>query len=154
MSGPLPDEVDVVVVGAGGAGMCAALAAAKQGLDVVLVERSGYFGGSTARSGGGVWMPGNAALTRAGQVSPDELEQAKLYLDSIVGDVVPKVRRDTYLERGPEVLDFIEANTPVRFQWVPQYAASPREPPGGRPAGRSCEPVPLDARFLGEELRR
>src|SRR3954466_6414438 len=113
----LPGEVDVVVVGAGGAGMCAALAAAKQGLDVVLVERSGYFGGSTARSGGGVWMPGNAARTRAGQVSPDELEQAKLYLDSIVGDVVPKVRRDTYLERGPEVLDFIHASTPVRFQW-------------------------------------
>jgi 3-oxosteroid 1-dehydrogenase len=158
MSGPLPDpfpgEVDVVVVGAGGAGMCAALAAAKQGLDVVLVERSGYFGGSTARSGGGVWMPGNAALRRAGQVSSDDLEQAKLYLDSIVGDVVPKLRRDTYLERGPEVLDFIEASTPVRFQWVPQYADYHPEAPGGRAAGRSCEPVPLDARFLGAELQR
>src|SRR3954469_25124815 len=106
MSGPLPDpfpgEVDVVVVGAGGAGMCAALAAATRGLDVVLVERSGYFGGSTARSGGGVWMPGNAALRAAGQVSSDDLEQAKRYLDAIVGDVVPKVRRDPYLERGPE----------------------------------------------------
>src|SRR3954471_4462958 len=119
MSAPLPtslpEEVDVVVVGAGGAGMCAALAAATQGLDVVLVERSGYFGGSTARSGGGVWMPGNAALRKAGQVSPDDVEQAKRYLDSIVGDDVPKERRDTYLERGPEVLDFIHANTPVRF---------------------------------------
>src|SRR3954464_7694602 len=158
MSAPLADpvsgEVDVVVVGAGGAGMCAALAAAKLGLDVLLVERSGYFGGSTARSGGGVWMPGNAALRRAGQVSPDELEQAKLYLDSIVGDVVPKVRRDTYLDRGPEVLDFIHAHTPVRFQWVPQYADYHPEAPGGRAAGRSCEPVPLDARFLGAELDR
>src|SRR3954454_19323367 len=154
MSGPLPDEVDVVVVGAGGAGMCAALAAAKQGLDVVLVERSGYFGGSTARSGGGVWMPGNAALVEAGQVSPDELEQAKLYLDSIVGDVVPKVRRDTYLERGPEVLDFIQEHTPVRFQWVPQYADYHPEAPGGRAAGRSCEPTPMDARFLGDEIGR
>src|SRR3954452_5194502 len=158
MSAPLADpvsgEVDVVVVGAGGAGMCAALAAAKLGLDVLLVERSGYFGGSTARSGGGVWMPGNAALRKAGQVSPDELEQARLYLDSIVGDVVPKVRRDTYLERGPEVLDFIEASTPVRFQWVPQYADYHPEAPGGRVGGRSCEPVPLDARFLGAELER
>jgi 3-oxosteroid 1-dehydrogenase len=151
---PLPGEVDVVVVGAGGAGMCAALAAAKRGLDVVLVERSGYFGGSTARSGGGVWMPANAALRKAGQVSPDELDQAKLYLDSIVGDVVPKVRRDTYLERGPEVLDFIQASTPVRFQWVPQYADYHPEAPGGRAAGRSCEPVPLDARFLGDEIGR
>src|SRR4051795_237403 len=108
----LPGAVDVVVVGAGGAGMCAALAAATQGLDVVLVERSGYFGGSTARSGGGVWMPGNAARKRAGQVSADDMDQAKRYLDAIVGDVVPKVRRDTYLDRGPEVVAFLECSTP------------------------------------------
>jgi 3-oxosteroid 1-dehydrogenase len=154
LPGPLPTEVDVVVVGAGGAGMCAALAAAKRGLDVVLVEKSGYFGGSTARSGGGVWMPGNAALEKAGQVSPDDMAQAKLYLDSIVGDEVPKVRRDTYLDRGPEVLDFIHAQTPLRFQWVPEYADYHPEAPGGRPLGRSCEPVPMDARFLGGELDR
>jgi 3-oxosteroid 1-dehydrogenase len=154
MSDPLPTEVDVVVVGAGGAGMCAALAAATQGLDVVLVERSGYFGGSTARSGGGVWMPGNAALKRAGQVSADDMDQAKRYLDAIVGDVVPKVRRDTYLDRGPEVVAFLECSTPVRFQWVPQYADYQPEAPGGRAAGRSCEPVPLNGRFLGDELER
>jgi 3-oxosteroid 1-dehydrogenase len=154
LPGSLPEEADVVVVGAGGAGMCAALAAAKRGLHVVLVEKSGYFGGSTARSGGGVWMPGNATLKAAGQVSVDDMAQAKLYLDSIVGDEVPKIRRDTYLDRGPEVLDFIHANTPVRFQWVPQYADYHPEAPGGRPAGRSCEPEPLDARFLGAELDR
>src|SRR3954452_18357951 len=117
MSGPLPAEVDVLVVGAGGAGMAAALAAAHQGLDTGLVEKSSYFGGSTARSGGGVWIPGNYALREAGQVADDDLEQSKRYLDSIVGDVVPKIRRDTYLERGPEVLDFLKARTPVRFTW-------------------------------------
>jgi 3-oxosteroid 1-dehydrogenase len=153
-AGPLPEAVDVVVVGAGGAGMCAALAAAKQGLDTVLVEKSAYFGGSTARSGGGVWMPGNYALKEAGQADADDLDRAKLYLDSIVGDVVPKVRRDTYLERGPEVLEFLRDHTPLRFQWVPQYADYHPEAPGGRPAGRSCEPVPLDARSLGVELDR
>src|SRR3954471_2440981 len=150
MSAPLADpvsgEVDVVVVGAGGAGMCAALAAAKLGLDVLLVERSGYFGGSTARSGGGVWMPGNAALRKAGQVSSDELEQAKLYLDSIVGDDVPKVRRDTYLDRGPEVLDFIQANTPVRFRWVPQHADYHPEAPGRRAGGPPRTPPPPPGR--------
>ncbi len=150
----LPDEVDVVVVGAGGAGMCAALAAAKRGLDVVLVEKSGYFGGSTARSGGGVWMPGNYALKAAGQVSDDDLAQAKLYLDAIVGADVPKVRRDTYLERGPEVLEFVREHTPLVFEWVPLYADYHPEAPGGRPAGRSCEPIPFDARFLGDELDR
>ena len=151
--GSLPTEVDVVVVGAGGAGMSAALAAAKRGgLDTVLLEKSAYFGGSTARSGGGVWMPGNYALQEAGQA--DALEESKRYLDSIVGDVVPKVRRDTYLERGAEVMDFIRDSTPVRFTWVPDYADYHPEAPGGRLKGRSVEPVPLDASFLGEELKR
>jgi 3-oxosteroid 1-dehydrogenase len=141
-----------VVVGAGGAGMTAALAAAARGLDTVLLEKSSYFGGSTARSGGGVWIPGNYALRAAGQ--GDDPALAKLYLDSIVGDVVPKTRRDTYLDRGPEVLDFLRERTPLRFTWVPQYADYHPEAPGGRAAGRSAEPVPMDARFLGAELER
>ena len=148
----LPAEVDVVVVGAGGAGMSAALAATKRGLDTVLLEKSGHFGGSTARSGGGVWMPGNYALRDAGQADP--IAESKRYLDSIVGDVVPKRRRDTYLDRGPEVLDFIKANTPLRFTWVPDYADYHPEAPGGRVKGRSCEPIPMDASFLGDELDR
>ncbi|MDQ4053214.1 MAG: 3-oxosteroid 1-dehydrogenase [Actinomycetota bacterium] len=151
-SAALPAEVDVVVVGAGGAGMTAALAAGIRGLDTVVVEKSAYFGGSTARSGGGVWMPGNYALRAAGQT--DDPELSKQYLDAIVGDVVPKVRRDTYIDRGPEVLDFVRDHTPVRFTWVPDYADYHPEAPGGRAKGRSCEPVPLDARFLGDELDR
>jgi 3-oxosteroid 1-dehydrogenase len=151
---PLKPAYDVVVVGAGGAGMTAALAAARQGLDTVLVEKSSYFGGSTARSGGGVWIPGNYALREAGQVSPGDLEECRRYLDAIVGDVVPKVRRDTYLERGPEVMDFLRENTPVRFTWVPEYSDYLPEQPGGRARGRSVEPVPLDARFLGDEIER
>ncbi len=152
MSAPLPAEVDVVVVGAGGAGMTAALASAKQGLDTVLLEKSGYFGGSTARSGGGVWIPDNYALKAAGEA--DGTAEAKRYLDAIVGDVVPKVRRDTYLDRGPEVLDFVRDHTPLRFTWVPEYADYHPERPGGRLRGRSCEPVPMDASFLGDELER
>lgn len=152
LPGSLPASVDVVVVGAGGAGMTAALAAEKRGLETVLIEKSSFFGGSTARSGGGVWIPNNSALRKAGQ--GDDPELSRTYLDSIVGDVVPKERRDTYLERGPEVLDFIHEHTPVRFTWVPQYSDYHPEAPGGRAAGRSCEPVPMDARFLGDELER
>jgi 3-oxosteroid 1-dehydrogenase len=147
----LPTEVDVVVVGAGGAGMTAALAAGKRGLETVLVEKSPWFGGSTARSGGGVWIPGNDALRSAGQVDPDDVEQSKLYLDSIVGGDVPKVRRDTFLDRGPEVMDFLREHTPLRFAWVPEYSDYHPEAPGGRLRGRSVEPVPMDARRLGEE---
>lgn len=150
----IPSEADVVVVGAGGAGMCAALSAARQGLDTVLVEKSAWFGGSTARSGGGVWIPGNYALEEAGQDDPGDLDRAKTYLDAIVGDVVPKVRRDTYLDRGPEVMDFLREATPVRFRWVPDYSDYLPEQPGGRARGRSVEPVPMDARFLGDELDR
>src|SRR3954452_19355565 len=145
---------DVVVVGAGGAGMAAALTAARLGLDTVVVEKSGYFGGSTARSGGGGWIPGNYALSAAGQAAPGDIEESKRYLDAIVGDVVPKVRRDTYLDRGPAVMDFLRENTPVRFTWVPHYSDYLPERPGGRASGRSVEPVPLDARFLGDELKR
>ncbi|TIC83906.1 3-oxosteroid 1-dehydrogenase [Nocardioides sp. GY 10113] len=150
----MKDSYDVVVVGAGGAGMSAALSAAHRGLDTVLIEKSEYFGGSTARSGGGVWIPGNYALEEAKQVDPGDRDAAKTYLDAIVGDVVPKVRRDTYLDRGPEVLDFLKEKTPLRFTWVPQYADYLPESPGGRAAGRSVEPVPMDARFLGDELDR
>ncbi len=132
--------------------MTAALAAADRGLDTVLLEKSEWFGGSTARSGGGVWIPGNYALREAGEA--DDPELSKTYLDSIVGDVVPKVRRDTYIDRGPEVLDFLRDHTPLRFTWVPEYADYHPEAPGGRPRGRSCEPVPLDARCIGDELDR
>ena len=153
-TGALPTEVDVIVVGAGAAGMSAALRAADHGLETVLLEKSEYFGGSTARSGGGVWIPGNYALREAGQVDPDDAERASLYLESIVGDAVPAERRETYLRRGPEVMDFLKARTPLRFRWVPQYADYHPEAPGGRAAGRSAEPVPMDARFLGDELER
>src|SRR5689334_1448201 len=145
---------DVVVVGAGGAGMTAAIAAARNGLDTLLIEKSAYFGGSTARSGGGVWIPGNYAIQKAGQVDPGDAEASKLYLDSIVGDVVPKIRRDTYLDRGGEVMDFLKENTPVRFTWVPEYADYLPEAPGGRPRGRTVEPIPINAKFLGDQLDR
>lgn len=150
----LQDAYDVIVVGAGGAGMAAALTAAAEGLEVALVEKSAYFGGSTARSGGGVWIPGNYALREAGQVDAGDDEAAKAYLDAIVGDRVSKIRRDTYLDRGPEVMDFLKERTPTRFRWVPDYADYLPEQPGGRPRGRSVEPIPFDARFLGSELER
>ena len=135
--------------------MTAALAAGRQhGLRTLLIEKSSYFGGSTARSGGGVWIPGNYALKAAGQVDEGDDEASHLYLDSIVGDAASKVRRDTFLDRGPEVMDFIRDSTPVRFAWVPEYADYLPEQPGGRPRGRSVEPVPMDCRFLGDELDR
>lgn len=148
----MQETYDVVVVGAGGAGMTAALAAAEHGLDTVLIEKSAFFGGSTARSGGGVWIPGNAALKAAGQVDANDRQASSDYLQAIVGDEVPKERRETFLDRGPEVIDFLLEKTPVKLKWVPDYSDYLPEQPGGRAAGRSVEPIPMDGRILGKEL--
>ncbi|MBB0995582.1 3-oxosteroid 1-dehydrogenase [Dietzia maris] len=142
-------EFDVVVVGSGGAGMTAALAAAKKGLSVVLVEKAPRYGGSTARSGGGVWIPNNSVLRRDGVL--DTPEAARTYLRSIIGDAVEPEKIDTYVDRGPEVLDFVLANSPLRLEWVKDYSDYYPEAPGGRLGGRSVEPKPFDLRQLGSE---
>jgi 3-oxosteroid 1-dehydrogenase len=146
----MPDEeYDVVVVGSGAAGMAAALTAQRNGLRAVVVEKASNFGGSTARSGGGVWIPNNEVLRRDGV--DDTPEAARTYLHSIVGDVVPAERIDTYLERGPEALSFLLANSPLRMQWVPEYSDYYPEAPGGRVGGRSVEPKPFDLKKLGAQ---
>ncbi|WP_459548992.1 3-oxosteroid 1-dehydrogenase [Nocardia sp. X0981] len=142
-------EYDVVVVGSGAAGMTAALTAAHNGLSVVILEKAPYYGGSTARSGGGVWIPGNKALRESG--GPDDREEARRYLHSIIGDVVPAERIDTYIDRGAEALDFVLEHTPLEMTWVKGYSDYYPEAPGGRASGRSCEPKPFDAMTLGEE---
>jgi len=139
-----------VVVGSGAAGMTAALTAAHQGLRVVVIEKTGRFGGSTARSGGGLWVPGNEVLRRA-KVT-DTPEQARTYLAHVAGDCVPAARQQALLEHGPAMVSFVRASTPVNFAWVPGYADYYPEAPGGLAAGRSIEPVPLDGRVLGAEL--
>ena len=145
-------EFDVVVAGSGAAGMTAALTAARLRLSVVVIEKTGYFGGSTARSGGGIWAPGNAVLRAAG-VS-DTPEQARAYLAHVAGADVPAGLREAFLEHGPAMLDLVLATTPLRLAWVPGYADYYPEAPGGLACGRSIEPVPFDGRALGGELAR
>lgn len=145
-----PDSVDVVVVGSGAAGMTAAITAASHGLSVLMIEKAPHWGGSTARSGGGVWIPGNAVLRR--EAPADDLDAARSYLHGIIGDEVDKDRIDTYIDRGPEAFDFLAAHSPLRMHWVPGYSDYYPEAPGGRAHGRSVEPAPFDAASLGAEL--
>ncbi|MTJ62895.1 3-oxosteroid 1-dehydrogenase [Nocardia seriolae] len=142
--------LDLIVVGSGAAGMAAALTAARHGLSAVIVEKARHWGGSTARSVGGVWIPGNAVLRR--EAPADELEAARTYLKDIVGAGVSPERIDTFLDRGPEAFDFLAGHSPLRMRWVPGYSDYYPEAPGGRAHGRSVEPVPYDATGLGAEL--
>jgi 3-oxosteroid 1-dehydrogenase len=143
-------EFDVVVVGSGAAGMTAALTAAHHGLSVLVTEKAGTFGGSTARSGGGLWIPGNEVLRRAGVA--DTAGQARSYLAHVVAGHATDARQQALLEHGPAMLDLIRRLTPLEFAWVPGYADYYPEAPGGLAAGRSIEPVPLDGRVLGPDL--
>nr|ACV13200.1 3-ketosteroid-1-dehydrogenase [Mycolicibacterium neoaurum ATCC 25795] len=140
---------DVVVVGSGAAGMVAALTAAHQGLSTVVVEKAPHYGGSTARSGGGVWIPNNEVLQRDGV--KDTAAEARKYLHAIIGDVVPAEKIDTYLDRSPEMLSFVLKNSPLKLCWVPGYSDHYPETPGGKATGRSVEPKPFNAKKLGPD---
>jgi 3-oxosteroid 1-dehydrogenase len=143
-------EFDVVVVGSGAAGLTAALRLAHDGRRVVVVEKSGHFGGSTARSGGALWVPGNDVLRAAGVA--DIPEQAETYLAAVVGPDATPARQQALLEQGPAMVSFVRAHTPLTFAWVRGYADYYPERPGGLAGGRTIEPVPLDGRVLGPEL--
>lgn len=140
--------VDLVVVGSGAAGMAAAITAARNGLTTVIVEKSQFWGGSSARSGGGVWIPGNSVLRR--QAPADDRDSASEYLTSIVGEDADAGRIAAYIDRGPEALDFLIDNSPLKLEWVKDYSDYFPEAPGGRATGRSCEPAPFDARALAD----
>jgi 3-oxosteroid 1-dehydrogenase len=150
-SNPTEETFDVVVVGSGAAGMGAAITAAKHGLSTVLIEKSAYWGGSTSRSGDGVWIPNNPVLRR--EAPADTPEAARTYLRSIVGGAVAPERIDTYIDRGPEALRFFLDNSPLQLEWVEHYCDYYPEAPGGLAAGRSCEPKPFDARKLGVDAK-
>jgi 3-oxosteroid 1-dehydrogenase len=144
-------EFDTVVVGSGAAGMTAALTAAARGLSAVVLEKADRFGGSTARSGGGIWIPNNEVIARDGV--RDNADDARAYLASIVGPHSSAERQRAYLEHGPAMLSFVLANTPLRLRWVTGYSDYYPERPGGRPRGRSVEPRPFDGNRLGADLR-
>ena len=144
-------EVDVLVVGAG-TGMVAALAAREKGLSVLIVEKTPLVGGSTAKSGGAVWIPGSVAIARGkGETSR---QSAASYLKALVGNDSPKARYEAYLEQGPAAMDMLERMTKLRFNWIKGYADYQQGQPGSSALGYSCESKPFDKNRLGEDLGR
>ncbi|BAL88298.1 putative FAD-dependent oxidoreductase [Actinoplanes missouriensis 431] len=142
---------DFVVVGSG-TGMLAALAAAEAGLSVLIVEKSRYFGGSTALSGGGFWIPNNTLLRQAGVVdSPDRVRE---YLRHVTAGETPESRWETHVVHGPAAVDVLRRRTPLRYQHMTDYADYFPELPGGSATGRAIEPKPFDVRRLGADRAR
>src|SRR5437667_10788398 len=105
-------EVDALIVGAGAAGMTAALVGVIEGLDVLLCEKSGQVGGTSATSAGTIWVPGTRQSRKAGFT--DNVAAAKRYLEAVIG-AVPDKRRDIYLETGPQVVDYLDQRSEVKF---------------------------------------
>ncbi|MFI1236040.1 FAD-binding protein [Nocardia salmonicida] len=147
-------EVGFLVVGSGAGGLTAALAAADRDLDTLVIEKASVYGGSTALSGGGIWVPNNPTLLREGL--GDSRADVRAYLDAVVGDRVPSTNLDAFIDEGPRMLAFLETSPHLRFQWCAGYSDYHPEAPGGRPAGRSIEPLPVDLKQLGadEDLLR
>jgi succinate dehydrogenase/fumarate reductase flavoprotein subunit len=142
--------VDVLVVGSGGGGMTAALAADASGVDTLVVEKSPQFGGSTALSGGGIWVPGAPSQRKAGYVpDPDDVFQ---YLKHITGGVVSDARLRQYVDTAPEMMEFLENLSPwFEFVWKPGYADYYPELPGGSALGSTINVPAIDLRKLGDE---
>ncbi|MFI7524737.1 FAD-binding protein [Nocardia salmonicida] len=142
-------EVGFLVVGSGAGGLTAALAAADRDLDTLVIEKASVYGGSTALSGGGIWVPNNPTLLREGL--GDSRADVRAYLDAVVGDRVPTKNLDAFIDEGPRMLAFLETSPHLRFQWCAGYSDYHPEAPGGRPAGRSIEPLPVDLKQLGAD---
>ncbi len=144
-------ETDLLVIGAGAAGMTAALVGALEGLKTILCEKSDMVGGTTATSAGTVWIPGSRQSRAAGV--PDTVEQARTYLAAILGEDANDERLGAYLATGPAVLDYLEQRSSVAFippPVHPDYHALPGAALGGRALGA----VPFDGRQLGKGFAR
>lgn len=150
---------DFVVVGSGGGSMCAALVMRAHGKGVVVLEKTDLIGGTTARGGGVMWIPGNSLMKRDGV--EDSLERAATYLDALVGDHndtpgTSRARRDVYLREAPRMLEFL-LERGMKFNRVPDWADYYDDLPGGSAFSRAVCPELFDVNELGEwskKLRR
>src|SRR4051812_5688447 len=139
---------DVVVLGTGAAGLVAALAAAEQGAHVGLFDKADVIGGTTAISGGTVWLPNNHHMAEAG--FSDSRDAALSYMQSLSLGLLDTEFAELLVDEGPQVVRWLEAVTPLRFEAIPGFPDYHPEKPGGRPdGGRSLDPVLFSYDELG-----
>ncbi|MGB0748731.1 MAG: FAD-dependent oxidoreductase [Magnetospiraceae bacterium] len=139
---------DVLVVGSGAGGLSTAVTAAKNGLKVIVVEKEPVFGGTTAFSGGVLWIPGNHHCG-----AKDTRENAITYMQQETGNYYDGAAVEAFIDTGPEMLKFFESETSVKF--IPTlYPDYHPDVPGGVDVGRSVLAAPFDTSSLGDNLKR
>ncbi len=144
-------HADVLVFGTGAAGLTAALVAAAEGLEVRIFEKSAFAGGTTATSGGSLWVPGSAPVLRNTPEVGTDL--ARQYLLGELGEWVRHDLLDAFLAAAPEAIDYLEQHSEVKFAHAtnPDYHA---DRPFGSATGHAITAVPFDARRLGPDFER
>ncbi|WP_419187108.1 FAD-dependent oxidoreductase [Cupriavidus necator] len=151
MSTPHEEKCDVLIIGSGVAGMSAAIAAASSGMKVIVVEKASYFGGTTARSGGWLWIPNtNLAKAYGHHELPD---QAFTYIQNQAGAGFDERRVRAFLTNGPKAIEFFMSKTAVQFDMPLTFPDYHAEAPGAAQGGRSMVTRPYDARELGPLLK-
>jgi succinate dehydrogenase/fumarate reductase flavoprotein subunit len=143
-------QYDVVVVGTGASGMSAAVTAAHQGLKVLVVEKAPVYGGTTARSGGWLWIPGTHLATEQGLHEP--AGAARQYLAHEATTHFDADRVEAFIENGPKAIEFFTSKTCVQFDMPAVFPDYHAEAPGGLPGGRSMVTRPFDGRQLGSRV--
>ena len=147
-------ETDLVVVGTGAAGLTAAVVADNEGLDVIVLEKEAFYGGTTALSGGVAWIPNNPLMKRAG--IDDNPEDALTYLKHNIGQRVAEAKLQAFVDKAPAMAQYMVANSALKFNLVHDFPDYRPETPGGSKGGRSIDPKVISGRRLKDfgQLRR
>ncbi|MBC3483404.1 FAD-dependent oxidoreductase [Pseudomonas sp. SWRI77] len=144
-------ECDVLVLGSGASGLAAAVTAAHHGLKVIVAEKASQFGGTSAWSGGWLWIPRNPLAIAEGYVETDDAPERYLRAQTHVAEL--DLRQQAFLRHGPEMVAFFQQHTAVQFQSGTKMPDM-HEGDGSAPGGRSLCARPFDGRLLGHWVHR
>lgn len=146
-------EVDILIAGTGNGGLTAAVCNWEMGSkDLLIIEKADKVGGTSATSGGGIWIPNNHYAREAG--ASDSPEDARKYLmNTLFGEDVPEELIDNYIENGPKMLQFLHDCSDVRYESLEHYPDYYTNVEGAREGHRSLEPAPMMASELGDDWR-
>ena len=141
---------DVIVVGSGAGAMISAAIAVDRGLSVLVVEKSDKFGGTSAISGGGIWIPNNHYFAAKG--GKDSYDKALQYIMTAGGGRADETKVRAYLDHAPAMIKYLEDKSRVRYAVAEKYPDYYQHVPGSLPGGRSLDPELFDTSVLGDEL--